>query len=94
MQSPGLQQYVKNTNRQVECDNEIHVEYVHRTTDDGQTNGQQTDRPKTDDGQTISKMMTGRKKDMFLAEQIFFKTHHIPNQCRTYTLPQRPVGPQ
>ena len=62
----GLQKIRRNTNRHVERDRDIHMECVCRTTDDGQTKERRTDGPKTDEGQTVPKMLYQSKKDIFL----------------------------
>ncbi len=57
-----------------ECTNGFHVEHV-RWTGDGQANRQWLDGLKTDDGQTVQKIMNHSKKDVFPAEHIFLMYH-------------------
>ncbi len=45
-----------------ECMNEFYMECVRWMMDNGQTNGRWPDQPKTDDGQTIQKMMHQSRK--------------------------------
>ncbi len=53
-------------NRHVEHIRYIHVECVRWMTDDGQTKERWPDGPKTDEGQTVPKMLYQSKKDIFL----------------------------
>ena len=55
-----------NTNRHVERDHDIHLERVRRKTEIGQTKERRPDGPKTDEGQTVPKMLYQSKKDIFL----------------------------
>jgi len=56
----------RNTNCHVEHDHDIHMECIHWTTDNSQTNKQRPDHLKMGDSQTVPKMLYPSKNDTFM----------------------------